>query len=246
MTFAAISDVHGNIAALKAVLDDIASRGITQIVNLGDSLSGPFDAAATADLLISRDLLTVRGNHDRMLFDRPRDKMGLWEDWIIDQLSPDHLEWIKSLPLVAQFGNAFLCHATPSSDEENWLDHRGPNHRLIPRELAEVELRAGSISHSLMLCGHTHTARSVRLPDGRQIVNPGAVGCPAYLDTRNDPPFIQQTGSPDARYAILEETAQGWKVDLVSVPYDATDMVKLAESRGADSWVRAITTGWFV
>ena len=95
-----------------------------------------------------------------------------------------------------------------------------------------------------MLCGHTHTPRVVRLPDGRMIVNPGAVGCPAYLDTRGEVPFIHQTGSPDARYAILERVGNAWRADLCAVTYDSGDMVRLAESRGAESWAEAIKTGW--
>ncbi|RZW10205.1 MAG: metallophosphoesterase [Rhodobacteraceae bacterium] len=242
MRLAAISDIHGNIAALEAVLDDIARRDIDLVVNLGDCLSGPFDAVATAERLMALDLVTVRGNHDRMLFDGTA---GLWESWIADDLSNRHLDWIRSLPEVARIDDVFLCHATPSSDDENWLDHRGPDRRLIARDLQEIELRAAGVDYPVMLCGHTHTPRTVRLPDGRRIVNPGAVGCPAYLDTRSEMPFIHQTGSPDARYAVLEQVEADWRIDLVSVPYDARAMVRLAEARGADSWARAITTGWF-
>ena len=244
MRLAVISDIHGNIAALEAVLDDIAGRGIAHIVNLGDSLSGPFDAVATANRLLELDLLTVSGNHDRMLYDRPRSEMGLWEDWIVDDLKPHHFDWIRSLPLVARMGDVFLCHASPNNDDENWLDHRGHGNRLIARDLNEVELRAVGLDFPVILCGHTHTPRTVRLSDGRLIVNPGSVGCPAYLDTRGETPFIHQTGSPDARYAVLEGNVDACKVDLCSVPYDTTPMVRMAEARGAESWAQAVRTGW--
>ena len=121
MALAVISDIHSNIAALEAVLDDIARRGIDRIVNLRDSLSGPFDGPATADLLTKLDLVTVRGNHDRQLVDRPKETMGLWEQWVIDDLSPRQLDWIRALPLTADCHGAFLCHGTPTSDEKNWL-----------------------------------------------------------------------------------------------------------------------------
>ena len=71
MRIAVFADVHGNLLALEAVLADIASRSPDATVNLGDCLSGPLQAAATADLLMSRDFLTIRGNHDRQLLDRP-------------------------------------------------------------------------------------------------------------------------------------------------------------------------------
>jgi len=246
MAFAVISDIHGNIAALDAVLDDIQRRGITRIVNLGDSLSGPFDGRATADRLMALDLLTVCGNHDRQLFDRSREDMGLWEDWIVDDLAPHHIDWLRSLPETAEIEGAFLCHASPINDEDNWLDKRTDRHLLVQRPLDEVTQRAARIESAMMLCGHTHQPRIARLPDGRMIVNPGAVGCPAYLDTSVSPHFIQQTGSPDARYAIISQTGDQWAADLIAVPYDPTQMVKLARDKKADSWVQAITSGWFL
>ena len=246
MRVAVISDIHGNISALDAVLDDIARRDVEQIVNLGDCLSGPFDAVATAERLMALDLPTVRGNHDRMLFDRPRAEMGLWESWIIDELARTHLDWIRSFPVVLDIGEVLLCHGTPSSDEENWLDERTELNRLVARDLDEVRLRARGVDAAAILCGHTHTPRIVRLPTGQVIVNPGAVGCPAYLDTRCTPSFVHQTGAPDARYAILEKIDGVYRAELHAVPYDASPMIRLARRRGAESWAQALTTGWFV
>ena len=243
MRLAVISDIHSNIAALEAVLDDIARRGIKDIVNLGDCLSGPFDAVATADRLMALNVLTVRGNHDRMLYDGTA---GLWESWVLDDLSPGHLDWVRAFPLTASFGDVLLCHATPDNDAENWLNRRGPEHRLVSRDMAGIVERAGECSEALILCGHTHEPRSVTLPDGRRVVNPGAVGAPAYKDTRMEPPFIHQTGSPDARYAVVEQSGGDWPVTHISVPYNAEPMAKLAEAKGADSWARAVRAGWFV
>ena len=61
MRFAAIADVHGNLLALEAVLKDIADLGITEIVNLGDHLSGPLEPSRTADLLIERGISISSG-----------------------------------------------------------------------------------------------------------------------------------------------------------------------------------------
>ena len=97
-----------------------------------------------------------------------------------------------------------------------------------------------------MLCGHTHEPRVVRMSGGRMVVNPGSVGCPAYLDTRMEPNFIHQTCAPDARYAIVEEREGTWCADLIAVPYDASEMAELCPRRkGAESWARAVTRGWF-
>lgn len=244
MRWAIISDIHGNIAALNAVLADIDARGVDEIINLGDSLSGPLDARATMDCLATLDLPTVSGNHDRLLIDRPREEMGNWEAWVIDDLTEADLAWVRALPFSLTLGDIYVCHASPEADMDNWLDTRGPENRMIARDLAEVAARAEGIDAEILLCGHTHAPRSVRLPDGRRIVNPGSVGCPAYLDTRSDPPFVQETGSPDARYAIIDNTSGVWRVDLLAVPYDATAMVALARARGAEHWARALETGW--
>ncbi len=91
MRFAAIADIHGNYAALEAVLADIHGQGITDIVNLGDCLSGPLEAGRTADLLLLLDTmatLTVRGNHDRYLIENPADAMPSWEVHAFSELAP--------------------------------------------------------------------------------------------------------------------------------------------------------------
>ena len=67
MTIAIISDIHGNIAALEAVLNDIARRTVDLTVNLGDSLSGPFDAAATAERLMADERVRWFRVHARNL-----------------------------------------------------------------------------------------------------------------------------------------------------------------------------------
>ena len=244
MRYAIISDIHGNIDALEAVLADIERRGVKDIINLGDCLSGPLDAMAVADRLMPLNLPTLRGNHDRQLIDRPAASMGNWERWVIGALRPEHLEWIKTFPLTVTIGDVFCCHAAPEKDDKNWLDSRGPMQRLVARNRNDVEALAGDILSPVMLCGHTHTPRVVRLTDGRLVVNPGAVGCPAYLDTRIEPHFIHETGAPDARYAIVEKVGDGWSASLMSVPYDASAMAAMARAKGEETWARAVETGW--
>lgn len=243
MRFAAIADIHGNSAALTAVLDDIARRGITDIVNLGDVLSGPLDPVGTAEILMPLDLPTVMGNHDIWLIDRPVEKMGDWEQWTYPLLSETHLKWIKSFPHTLEWNEIFLCHATPGHNAENWLDRRG-GEQLVASPRSRVTAHLDGITAALTLCAHTHVPRVVRV--GNQIVaNPGSVGCPAYLDDRNDPPFIGETGAPDARYGIFERVDGHWHTDLCTVPYDPEPMIALARARGGASWAEGLRTGWF-
>ena len=244
MRLAGLSDVHGNSAALDAVLIDLDRRQVDRVINLGDCLSGPLDASGTVKRLMALGWPTVCGNHDRQLYDRPKSEMGPWEAWVIDSLSKDELDWVKSFPKTISEGSTLFCHATPKSDEENWLDFRGPQHRLIARDLPGVTSRLGDTSANLICCGHTHTPRVVKIPGGPMIVNSGAVGVPAYLDTRMEPNFVHQTGAPFARYAIIEIVDGEWRADLVNVPYDPSDMIKLAEAKGAIHWARALASGW--
>ncbi|MDZ4355615.1 MAG: metallophosphoesterase family protein, partial [Variovorax sp.] len=67
MRIVALSDIHGNLPALNAVLADVARRGADLIVNCGDILSGPLWPAETAERLMALDLPTIAGNHERQL-----------------------------------------------------------------------------------------------------------------------------------------------------------------------------------
>ncbi|MGV1870051.1 metallophosphoesterase family protein [Agrobacterium rosae] len=244
MIFAAIADIHGNYAALDAVLRDIERLGIPDIINLGDCFSGPLEAGRTADVLVGRDIPTVRGNHDRALIDRPFELMGDWEKPAHSQLSSDHFDWLQALPFDLVFKDvAYCCHGSPKDDLEYWLETLLPEGVLHQRPLAEIEALADGIEQPLMLCGHTHIARTVQLSDGRLIVNPGSVGCPGWKD---DEPFYHQVeaGHPLASYAVLEETPHGWQVYFRQVRYDSGAMGELARVNGMPSLGKAIATGW--
>lgn len=246
MRFAAIADIHGNHLALEAVLADIKQQGIdtTEIVNLGDCLSGPLEAGRTADLLLSLDLVTVSGNHDRYLLEHAEGAMHEWEADAFAQLTPAHLDWLKTLPFSTVWRHAvFLCHATPSNDNTYWLEGVSAEGHVHLRPRAEIEALAGEVEQRLILCGHSHIPRVVTLSDGRMIVNPGSVGGPGYDD---DLPYYHkvETATPLASYAILDETAQGWSVTSRLVPYDHMAMSRLAADRGRPSWANALSSGW--
>lgn len=76
MRIAVLADIHGNLRALEAVQSDLRKQSPDLVVNLGDHLSGPLQAAATADALMSENYVHIRGNHDRQLLDRPVEEMG--------------------------------------------------------------------------------------------------------------------------------------------------------------------------
>jgi predicted phosphodiesterase len=244
MRFAAIADVHGNYLALEAVVADIRAHGIDEIVNLGDMASGPLDARRAMDALIALDAVHVRGNHDRWLIDRPPQQMGPWDRPAYAQLDAAHLDWLRTVPMTRVYKDEILlCHATPADDNVYWLEAVAPGGAVTCAPLDAIEKVAEGISQSLILCGHTHTARAVRLRDGRLVVNPGSVGSPGF--SYNVPhPHVIEAGTPDARYAILELRAKSWHVSFRHVPYDHNAMAGLARANGDMEFAAALATGW--
>ena len=231
MKLAILSDVHGNLHALDAVLEEIERYSVDATLALGDFLSGPFDPAGVADRMIALGAPAVRGNHDRYLAE------GRDDDWHIDifvrrLLEPRHLDWLSGLPPTAVHGDrVLLSHGTPRDDRTGWLDGMvGDVAALLPRD--HIEREAEGFPYEVLLCGHTHVPRTIKLADGRLVVNPGSVGLPF------------DSGSPDAHFAIVEKRQSGWTVSLNSIPYDFQGAAKLARERGYPMWAEVVTTGW--
>lgn len=241
MKIAAISDIHGNLAALEAVLADIRDRGVDLIVNLGDILSGPLQPSETADLLMPLGLPTISGNHERQLLTFNPDEMRPADRFAASMLRADQREWLALLPETLRIDDVLLVHGSPNSDLECFLETVTED-GIRQASLEEVEKRVGSVDAALMLCGHTHVQRAVSLLDQRLVVNPGSVGLPAFHD---DYPFAYKVemGSPHARYAIVESLHGLWSAELMAVSYDWDTAALTAEARGRDDWGRALRTG---
>jgi predicted phosphodiesterase len=240
---AALSDIHGNLFALDAVLEDVRRRGVDITVNLGDILSGALLPAETADRLMALELPTIRGNHERQVLALDPGRMGASDRHAFDTLGETHRAWMARLPTVlSPVDGVFMCHATPYSDVDCYLEDLVDG-ELRPAPVSRVEERSRSCDASLILCGHSHLPRMLRLRTGQLVVNPGSVGIQAYEG--HDPgPHVVETGSPHARYAILERTRRGWMADLVAVPYDWDEAAKLAARNGREDWARALATGF--
>jgi predicted phosphodiesterase len=252
MKIAVISDIHGNLLALQEVLADADRAGVDRIFNLGDTLGGPLASALTADLLMQRHIPMIAGNHERQLLTLPPSKLNRSDACTASEINAAHRAWLASAPPTQWLSDdVFACHGTPSSDLDYWLETitddfgqcGSPGMRAATQP--EVEQRLGSGAHadkaSLILCGHTHVPRVAQVR-GITIVNPGSVGLPAYDDTH---PFKHhvETGSPHARYAIVEKTPHGWHTELRTVPYEVEPIARMAEQRGRPDWAIALRTG---
>jgi predicted phosphodiesterase len=220
---AVLSDIHGVLPALEAVLaePDVASADL--IVLTGDIAAGP-QPVETLDLLVSLGdrALWVRGNADRELAAFARGTGGEAPDeispWAADQLRPDQVELLAGLPTtevveVDGLGPVLFCHATPRNDEEVVLVD-SPISRWaavlsgVPAEIPTI------------VCGHTHMP-FVRLVDRRLVVNAGSIGMPY--------------GAPGPHWVLLDRGVQVRRTELD--PGTAADRVA-AESAypGADAW----------
>jgi predicted phosphodiesterase len=240
---AVISDVHGNLPALDAVLAAVASDGADVTVNLGDLLSGYVDPAGTADRLMAAGLVTVRGNHERQVLTFAPERMGMADRVTDAVISAAHREWMASLPMTVSPAPGVLAfHGTPSDDLQ-YLLHTVTEDGAREATVDEVVRRLGDVAgYGLLLCGHTHLAGSLRLPSGALVVNPGSVGWPAYAD---DAPFPHrmEAGSPHARYAIVDDSSGRWQVAMRSVEYPWESAAAVAERQGRPDVAHALRSG---
>ncbi|HEX2705692.1 MAG TPA: metallophosphoesterase family protein [Candidatus Lustribacter sp.] len=175
---AVLSDIHGVLPVLEAVLDEPDVQAADLIVVTGDHASGPMPVA-TLDRLVGlgeRGVL-VRGNADRELVqirageDNPHPESV----WAAGQLRQDQVGLLAEMPHpvtidVAGFGPVLFCHGTPGSDTDvvlvdSRLDRWAEAFAGLPAQIRTV------------VCGHTHMP-FVRLVDRRLVLNPGSVGMP--------------------------------------------------------------------
>jgi diadenosine tetraphosphatase ApaH/serine/threonine PP2A family protein phosphatase len=234
---AVLSDIHGNLPALIAVVADAEARGCTHFLNLGDILSGPLWPAETAEWLMARDWPTIAGNHERQVLTLPTERMNASDAFTRAALAPEALAWMAGLPETLVLDDMFLCHGTPASDVTPLTDTlEGASLRVAGEtELAE---RLARRSEALVLCGHTHVPRLLNLPDGRRVLNPGSVGLQAY-DDDNPRPYRVENGDPLARYAVID----GAEITLHAVEYDHLAAARKAEAEGRPDWAIALATG---
>ncbi|OXM16861.1 metallophosphoesterase family protein [Paenibacillus herberti] len=213
---AIISDIHGNMPALRAVLDDIDSRGIGRIFCLGDLAGKGPDSAEAVDIIRERCERVIRGNWDEFL-GNPTDIETL--KWHQRQLGEERLRYLQELPFCVELqlsGRLVrLVHASPQSVYRRIQ----PWHSLEDRLSLFEPPEAGGQVADVLGYGDIHQAYSQHL-GGRLLFNTGSAGNPLDL--------------PQASYAILEGVenslqAASFSLQLVRVPYDIASAIHAAE-----------------
>ena len=175
---AVLSDVHGVLPVLDAVLAEPDVAAAERIVVTGDHAAGPMPVEVLDRLVGLGDrCLLVRGNADRELVyvARGRDSAIEVSNWAGRQLRPDQVELLDGLPHpvrldVAGFGTVVFCHGTPRDDDEVVLvDTRMSRWTDVLADLDDAD--------RVVVCGHTHMPFA-RLVDRRLVVNSGSIGMP--------------------------------------------------------------------
>lgn len=199
MRVAALSDIHGNLPALEAVLAVVEREGVDAIIVGGDSVSGPWPVEVL-ERLEAVGARVVRGNADRLVLERDESHLGAWS---AGRLGSERLAAVARWPLtleldVVDLGRVLLCHSTPSCDDPIYT-------RITPDD--EVIDLLGAVTADVVVCGHTHIQYDRRLANGLRLVNPGSVGLP-------------YEGRRGAFWALL-----GPDVEFRHTPYDVESTV---------------------
>lgn len=193
--FGVISDIHGNLEALEAVLATFEAAGISDVVCCGDVVGYGASPNECVTLLRTREIPTVMGNHDAAVLgseeiesfnEMARDAVL----WTREVMTEENLAWLQGLPLTLERHGALFVHASPMNPEEwNYI-------------LTYVDAREAFnwYPHSLCFVGHSHQPFFITLEEGRLthvrqeetalrsgsrlLVNVGSVGQPRDRDPR--------------------------------------------------------------
>jgi putative phosphoesterase len=211
MRIAALYDIHGNLPALEAVLEEVRQSGVDRVLVGGDIVPGPM-ARETMDHLLELSIPVqfIVGNCEAAVLQEAagRESPAVPEAyraimrWTAEQLSAEHKRlmssWPKTISLqIPPIGEVLFCHGTPR-DENECFTRLTPEEQLLPI--------FGGLRASLVVCGHTHMQFD-RTVSGTRIVNAGSVGMPF--------------GAPGAYWLLL-----GPDVQLQRTEYDLEKAAK--------------------
>jgi predicted phosphodiesterase len=212
MRLAVLSDVHGNLQALEAVLEHAQKQQVDHIIVAGDLVNGLPDSRACWDLAHALQLTMIRGNHERYVSHFGTEKL----DWsgeqfkpiafTVKQFSSSERKAMEHLPLHLCLEDMLIVHASFQSDYDTIMPD-------TPVDRVE-KMFAGSFE-KYIIRGHNHNRFSLEL-NNRWLESLGSVGLP--LD-----------GSPKADYVVLEKTKDAWRAIPQEIDYDRNKALRRFE-----------------
>ena len=226
---AALSDVHGNVTALEAVLADIAREKPDHIVVAGDLvLNGPEPAAAVEALrdAAGTGASVIAGNTDvavadfdyaaafPWMTDGVPDAIAAAAEWAHDALGDERVEWLRALPSERRLRTdddtlVLVCHASPGSQTAGLDQNLDPS--VTIERLARTDAR-------VIICGHTHLPE-VRDLGFKVIVNAGSAG---YVFD----------GDPTASWALIEIDEGEVRAEIRRTEFDTLSVANAISERG--------------
>ena len=216
---AILSDIHGNMPALEAVLDDLAGQAVDEVLVGGDLVGRGPEGSKVTKRIRSLGFPAIGGNHEDYLLDFRNGKVpDEWLDaeewsaarWMAAELDDDDVEYLAGLPFSIGRPGLRLVHGTPSTNREGIGPWTGDD---------EMAGYWGAVEEPVLVCAHTHRPL-LRQLEGGLVVNIGSVGLPFNRDRR-------------AQYVIFtSEPGGGWEVEPRQVPYDLDQIFDIYETTG--------------
>jgi predicted phosphodiesterase len=220
MRYLVLTDIHGNLEALEAVLAEASAREYDAVLVLGDLVGYGADPNLVIDRVESlAPVAVVRGNHDKVAAG-VEDAEGFnltarnAVQWTYDALTPEHRAYLKALPIgpIVVDDLIEICHGTPFDEDAYVFDELDA---LRAIESARRPVCLFGHTHVPLVCARTDGKLDVYSPDSdafsidikndrRYLVNPGSVGQP-------------RDGDPRAAMAIVDTTTK--RLELFRVPY---------------------------
>lgn len=263
MKYAVIADIHGNLPALKAVLEDAAGQGITRFLFAGDyGISGPWPDECVALIRALPDRTVIRGNEEQYLENLVGQDPAGWTDgqmqisyWTFRNMRRDNLDWLLSLPHTAELEYGGVRIRMAHHTQESMGAWVGPDSvrvagryagAMITHDRLQADVRAdleqdpasleriAALEKGVYVFGHSHVQWTWRdEARGVYIINPGSCGLP--LDA-----------VPDSMpYTVLEITDGGRvRIEERRIPFDKAAYIRTirqtAPYREAAVWSRVI------
>jgi diadenosine tetraphosphatase ApaH/serine/threonine PP2A family protein phosphatase len=218
-------DIHGNLAALEAVLEDARSAGAERFVLGGDySLFGP-EPAETVARLRELDATWIRGNGERWTAE-PGDAPG---DELVQgaiafcrgALGESRVEQLAGLPEQEVIEGVRYCHASPVSDVRSFFPEPADD---------EPELLAG-VEEARLVFGHTHLPFERQSEGGIDLLNPGSVGMPFDEDPRAAWALLHDDGRVERRRVEYDHPAAAAAVRMLDGAWSETVARRIERAR---------------
>ncbi|MCL6610959.1 MAG: metallophosphatase family protein [Peptococcaceae bacterium] len=238
MRIAVISDIHGNLYALEAVLRDIKTRGVKKVYCAGDLVGYGPRPNEVIELIKRNNIPTVMGNYDDATGNmrivcgceyKDEKALRLGESsiaWTKEKTSGENKAWLRELPgeirLSVSGMKILLVHGSPRALNEYLYENTAEDY--LKELIAENDT-------DVLVCGHTHLPYVKKVANG-YVVNAGSAGKPKH-------------GNPNVTYAIIEAGGDGdLKAEIVEVRYSFEETAREIESSGLPpEFARIIRTG---